>query len=197
MRIAIDLDGTLVNTLQKWINAYNKKFKKYVQYNDIKEYDFPDDDWWGVIIGNPEVHTKSKPFPHAIETILKMSLAHDILFITACHPKNYVYKMILLEKLFPNINYSLHFTQSKWFVDWDVLIEDSPHIPTQITTNQKVTDRDRLIILLERPYNIKYRTKTKVKHFDKNIFYGTSDDWRDTLSMIHHFGTSLIIEVKG
>jgi len=196
LRIAIDIDGTLVNTLQEWINEYNKEYGKFKQYKDTTDYDFPDDKWWKVIIGNAEVHTRSKPFPHSIESILNLSLAHNMLFITSCHPKNYVFKMILIEKLFPNMNSALHFTQEKWFVDWDILIEDSPHILKQVTNNQNEHDRNKLIILMERPYNAAYRTKTSVKHFDKNIFYSTAADWRDILSIIYHFNKSLIIEVR-
>ena len=138
MIIKIDIDGVIRNTFQGMLDVYNKEFNDFMTLADITSYDtdvtFPKIRQILGISGNTfffEIHGKevfsSAPLPRAIESINRLHDAGHEISICSHQPK-VVGRETTIDFLDGHqVKYdSLHFTQNKWQVYGDIIIDDNP-----------------------------------------------------------------------
>lgn len=138
MIIKIDIDGVIRNTFQGMLDVYNREFDDYKKLADITSYDtdksFPRIQKELGIPGNKfffELNGKevfsSEPLPGAIEAINRLHDAGHEISICSHQPK-VVGRETTIDFLDgQQVKYdSLHFTQNKWQVYGDVIIDDNP-----------------------------------------------------------------------
>lgn len=131
-KIGIDLDTTLNNLMEHWLDCYNK------DYNDnLKQWDT-----WAVDKHvKPECGVKifdylTKPSffynldikQNAVEVIDFLMLHFDVYIVTAYLPETCLDKANWVKKSIPNLKLeNIIFINNKSLLDLDFLIDDGPH----------------------------------------------------------------------
>lgn len=134
MRILIDMDEVMINTVSCWVKALNNKFGTNVKFEDITDWDmakaFPDlseNDIWSVF--NVEFWANVEPITgscSAIEYLIKKG--HNIYVVTAAYPDSLSYRYMILKMYYPFIPIeNVIICHKKQLVDADVLIDDGIH----------------------------------------------------------------------
>jgi 5'(3')-deoxyribonucleotidase len=134
MRIFVDIDDTIINTVTAWVRWLNADYGLNVKVEDIKEWDmckaFPmlekqdvysplfDEVFWETV----------EAFPEAIEVLERLNKKHDVFFVSATHPSNVSNKVLrCVHRFFPYITSKQYiFMYYKSFLDGDIIIDDRP-----------------------------------------------------------------------
>lgn len=134
LRLGIDIDETLIPTVEKIIVEYNKKYNKKLKYKDIVDWDLsksvhiPTMDLFQEF-ATEEFYNTIKPYPYAIEFIdlLYSTGKVDIYFVSAGHSITFHWRHKLLSKLFDwYADKMLIKCSNKQLLNLDYLIDDCP-----------------------------------------------------------------------
>ena len=134
MRILIDMDEVMINTVSCWVKALNTKFGTNVKFEDITSWDmtkaFPTlsrNDIWSVF--DAEFWAETEPLvgsQNAIKYLIDEG--HDIYVATAAYPDSILYRFLILKTYFPFISVEkVIICHKKQLIDADILIDDAIH----------------------------------------------------------------------
>ena len=156
MTILVDMDDTIEQLLQAWVQGLNEKFDRHVDYEDIMSWDV-DDAYPGLtheqvlsVPMEPGFWKTVKPVPGAAEALQRlMDAGHEVYIVTATLLENIPEKMNdLLFKYFPFLSWNqVIITHEKQIIRGDVLIDDGVH---------NLEGGDYAKILMTAPHNRNY-----------------------------------------
>ena len=135
LRINVDVDNTINNFLESFLELFNSISGRNVQYADIKEYSLEDS------LGIPNrtlqlLFFKNNAFyktltplfssGYVIEKLVRCG--HDVMFVTAIDYDVVQSRIEFLKKHFPfmDVNKSLIVTSDKCSIPADIVIDDNP-----------------------------------------------------------------------
>ena len=159
LRIGIDIDDVVNDFFPHWVDLYNKKYNKNIDYSLIEDYDlrkvFVEDEEWEKfcsVISLPEFYSTLKVDEIARIVIKELQEKTDseIFFITGTYPQNVPAKYRWIKDNFPDFpdkNILFVPAESKKYVSVDVLIEDNP---------SNLREYWVTVLLINKNYNIKY-----------------------------------------
>lgn len=185
MKIAIDLDDTLINFAEQLVNFHNSVFSTKYAVDDFHSYVF-----WEVWGGDSKTNkdevyryyesehfNEITPLPGAVEAISKLSKDNELFIITARHQDISELTKKQVHSIFPDKFNGIYFANNHLLksdansraksksaicdeLGIDVLIEDSSE-----NANESVRD-DRMVFLFNRPWNIKRKTDERIIRVD-------------------------------
>ena len=132
LRIAIDFDETLFPTLEKVVEAYNKRNNANIELSQITAYSLYDclpadiaDEIIALFV-DKNIYNNLQPYKGSVKALQTLSnKGHEIIIATATDSKNLEWKEKLLQRYFPFIpKENLIRIYNKKLLDVDVLIED-------------------------------------------------------------------------
>lgn len=136
LTILVDMDDSIENLSEVWINFLNNRYGTSVKPEDITEWsiekafpEIPSDDVYGVLREEALWETV-KPLPGAVKYLKKLiDDGNQIYIVTASHPDTVSAKMNkVLFRYFPFISYeNVVITSKKQLIQGDFLIDDAPH----------------------------------------------------------------------
>lgn len=128
MIIGVDVDLTVVNMLDKWVNWYYDETGHEITYFGelrwninylMTEHPDPMSFW-----KNPNLYDNEPTLPNAKEVLGELSLKHDIIFVSHCMPEHENSKRRFIQENFP-FHKGFISTGDKGYVRCDVFIDDS------------------------------------------------------------------------
>ena len=156
MRILVDMDDTIEQLLQAWLDGLNRQYGRNVAYDDIMDWDltkaYPGlsfQEVYGVPL-QPGFWKTVKPIPGAAEGLKKlMDDGHEVFIVTATPYQSVQEKMgDLLFHYFPFLKWDqLIITFRKQMIKGDVMIDDGVH---------NLEGGDYVKILMSAPHNLSY-----------------------------------------
>lgn len=136
LTILVDMDDTIENLSEAWINFLNNRYGTSVRPDDITEWsiekafpEIPAADVYGVLREEALWETV-KPLPGAVKYLKKLiDDGNQIYIVTASHPDTVSAKMNkVLFRYFPFISYeNVVIASKKQLIRGDFLIDDAPH----------------------------------------------------------------------
>ena len=153
MKIALDVDNTIVNTTSCVIAQHYADTGEKLTLDDIKSYyienyvsdDYKDD--FHLIFYKKEMWKRVKVISHCVEVIKRLHDRGDsIYFVTSTEPQNITKKARFLQRTFPflDIRKRLITTHNKQMIKCDILVDDCI---------DNVLNADYVSILLDYPWN--------------------------------------------
>lgn len=156
LTVLIDMDDTIENLCEVWVNYLNERYGTDVLLNDVREWDitkaFP-------TLSRGEIFEplceeclwkRITPLPGAVENIQKLiDDGHKVVIVTTSHPDTISMKLNnVLFKYFPYFTCDdVIITSQKQLVKGDILIDDAPH---------NLENGDYLKLLFDAPHNQSY-----------------------------------------
>lgn len=136
LTILIDMDDTLENLCDVWIEYLNERYGLHVSKNDVND--------WDMTLAFPmllcreiyeplfEVNmwNRVKPLPGAVRYVNQLIKdGHKVVIVTASHQNSVGIKLNhVLFKYFPIFTYKdVIITTQKQLINGDILIDDAPH----------------------------------------------------------------------
>ena len=156
MTILVDMDDTIEQLLQAWVEGVNSAYGRSVAYEDIRSWDvsaaYPGLTWEEVyaIPMRPGFWKTVKPIPGAAEGLQRLIAAgHKVYIVTATPFASVPEKMDeLLFRYFPFLSWeNVIITGNKQMIRGDVLIDDGVH---------NLEGGDYRKILMTAPHNREY-----------------------------------------
>lgn len=166
MRLLIDVDEVTCHFVPEY-----KRIATSLLGRDLSGYN-ADDSWhieealglsaeegdavWEVCC-RPGFAAHLEPVAGAVEAINKLSIEHEIVFVTAplkLSPTWGYDRRAWLRQYFPNVNFKLVLTKDKYLVDGDVMIDDHPQLITQwVEERRRRSARPPRAVLYARTHN--------------------------------------------
>ena len=132
VKIGIDYDSTLFNTIDVWIDLYNKKYNDKLTINDFKFWDIhkslpkEKSNKFYSILDNNELWENIKPLNNAVEVVKDLNEEYEVYIITATHHNHIKIKSEILLKYFPFIEYKQIIScYYKQIINVDIMIDDN------------------------------------------------------------------------
>ena len=156
LTILIDMDDTIENLLECWVNELNKAYGTDVKYDEVFVWDmtkvFPSLTKTEIYapLHNPNFWRKVQPLPGSVEYIKRLiDDGHNIYIVTTSHYTDIKSKIEnVLEKHFPFISWkNVIITSNKQLVNGDILIDDGVH---------NLEGGKYIKILMDAPHNRSY-----------------------------------------
>jgi len=156
LRIALDLDGVLADTMKLWLRLWNRRTGQDLSYEELSEWDF----WRRLGLGEDEFMEmlneawrmwRSLPptEPNLSEKVSRLRSLGRIDIVTARSRETERYALMWLEAhRVPYDGYIwVRSSRLKPKLDYDVFIDDSPLIVDGLIA------RGRMLLLYDRPWN--------------------------------------------
>lgn len=175
MVINIDIDNTVNNFLDCFIEQFNSVTGRSLTHEDITSYwlnkctGVSSDTLSTLFFKNNTFHSTFKPLPYAQEAINQLvDSGHTVRFVTAINYEVIQARLDFVRTYFPFLEPSKHLivTEHKEFIYADVVIDDS-------VDNLKNVNSKCEFILFAQPWNTMWRQT-----------YITFDNWHDLLSYL-------------
>lgn len=156
LTILVDIDDTIENLCEEWVDILNKKHGTNVCYEDVTEWDiskfFPELTKAQVFepLHTPDIWYSLSPKDGAIRNIKKLiEDGHDVFLCTSTDYRNIKYKFVgVIARLFPFIDWShVIVANHKQMILGDIMIDDAPH---------NLEDGSYIKILMTAPHNKSY-----------------------------------------
>ena len=134
MRIFVDIDDTIVNTVSAWIKWLNADYGLDVKIEDVKEWDmykaFPmlaKEDVYAPLFDEVFWETV-EAFSDAVGVLERLNKKHEVFLVSATHPSNVSNKVLrCVHRHFPYITSKQYiFIYYKSFLNGDIIIDDRP-----------------------------------------------------------------------
>lgn len=184
--ICIDMDDTIENLLEAWINWLNKEHNLHASLEDVKGWNmselYPSLDSDSIFkpLFKEEFWSTVTPKADAIKYIYDLIEAgQDVYICTSSHYATIRYKFeAIIAKFFPTVDWKkLIIAENKQMIKCDLMIDDGPH---------NLIDGDYIRILFDAPHNRDFdETSHNMKrvHTWEQIFNLIVDlDWFYTIS---------------
>lgn len=188
--ILVDMDDTLENLSDVWINELNQRHGLSVKPEDITDWNIAQ--FFPTLSRNKvyePLHEEStwkrlEPLPGAQESIKRLSAdGHDIIILTSAHPDTVKWKFEWISQYFPEISIgNIVFCSRKQLVRGDFLIDDGPH---------NLFGGVYTPIMFSAPHNRGWKPKTLAEY---NVY--CTDDWPDTERLIRYLAEFMNLEEK-
>jgi len=163
MKIAIDIDGVLLDIIIVYCEIYNKRYGTNYQKKDITKWDFFKD--WNITEEEAfnifyEIYADSMSVPfideNAPKIMKRLNERYDVDIVSARLPE---YRSSIVDKLnFHNIREGIQYTELillhhkpydiKLKQNYDIYIDDNPNLVEPI---KKL--KDRTLLLFDQPWN--------------------------------------------
>lgn len=159
LTVLIDMDDTIENLCDVWVQCLNERYGTSVKPTDIKEWDmtkaFPTLSRKQIYepLFDEELWERITPLPGAVETIKKIiDDGHKVVIVTASHQDAVSMKLNnVLFKYFPYLTIDdVIITSQKQLVHGDILIDDAPH---------NLEGGQYMKLLFDAPHNQSYKTE--------------------------------------
>ena len=138
MRILIDMDGVMADTVEHWLSRYNEEYDDRLTHNDITQWEIhkfvkPE---CGLsmykIMEREGFFLDLKPMPHLSESMRELQdMGHDLVVVTATPTNSRTGLYDKVKWLKTNLPWfdanNFVSTSLKGVVDGDLLIDDGPH----------------------------------------------------------------------
>lgn len=126
--ILLDLDSTLCDFLATFLEEVKKKYNKDIKVQDIISYHYIHDlvgaDCRDIYLQN-DFYKKVQPFLGAEDFVERLCEKYNVKIVTVSNTKdNQSSKTSFINKHFPSVS-EIIFTEDKWKVEGDILIDDS------------------------------------------------------------------------
>lgn len=175
--ILIDIDDTIENLCEIWVDWLNKEYGTSVKYNDITEWDMSK--FFSNLtreqifepLYNPKFWDCVQPKPGAVEYVKKLiDEGYNVYLCTTADYKNVRLKFEnVIQKYFPYINWNQVIVAScKQMINADILVDDGLH---------NLENGNYIKILVSAPHNATYDAKG-------NGMYRV-DNWEEIYELIH------------
>jgi len=158
MKILVDMDSIVVDTLSAWLNVYNRDWRDDLTMSQVycwdmhkivkpecgfKIYD---------ILSTPGFFANLAPIKGAIEAITELQEQGNTIKFATAHPNksSIPEKIDWIEKYFKHLKYTYKdviFIHDKYLLDADVLIDDKP------STIKEWKNKGSNIMTIAYPYN--------------------------------------------
>jgi len=164
IKIALDFDGVLADTMKLWVFSYNKKFPtKKLTIKDINEWDFYKKE--GINLTKEQAFEifdfcwRHQEFLKSMERNLayKIEMLGEVGrvdIVTAVVKNREPIRKWLARK---NITNDVVFDMEKWKLNYDIYIDDSPIIATNVAKEGK------MCLLMDQLWNRDVKTNGKIK----------------------------------
>lgn len=136
LTVLIDMDDTIENLCEVWVEYLNELYGTNVHLNDIKEWDmtkaFPTIDSQKIYkpLYDERLWKRVTPLPGAVETIKRIiEDGHKVVIVTVSHQDTVSMKLNnVLFKYFPYLSMNnVIITSQKQLIHGDILIDDALH----------------------------------------------------------------------
>lgn len=136
LTILVDMDDTLEDLCETWVEFLNEKHGTTVHKNDVCDWDltnvFPELNEQQIFapLFDEEMWKRVKPLPKAEENLRQLIVdGHRVVIVTASHPDTVAMKLnSVLFKYFPYLSVKdVIVTSQKQLIRGDVMIDDAPH----------------------------------------------------------------------
>lgn len=136
LTVLVDMDDTLENLCEEWVNYLNDKYGTEVEHSDITEWDmskaFPtiNKELVYAPLFDKALWERLTPLPGAVEKVHQLIKdGHKVVIVTASHQDTVSLKLnSVLFKYFPFFTHNdVIVTSQKQLVQGDVLVDDAPH----------------------------------------------------------------------
>jgi uncharacterized HAD superfamily protein len=171
MKIAVDIDGVLLDIIITYCEIYNTKYKTNYSKKDVTDWDFFK--YWGVseeeafdIFFQIYENSMSVPFidSEAPFYMKKLNKSHEVYILSA---RTSQFRTQIIEKLnFHNIRKGTHYKELilvrhkpydlKHRYEFDLYIDDNPHLA------ERIKSMDRYLLLYDQPWNRNYICKDNI-----------------------------------
>lgn len=146
MKIALDFDNTLFQTVERVIDVYNSRNSTNIEFSQVTEYNlyecFPVDvaDKLIALFTDREVYDMLRPYREATNAIKTLAtIGHELFVATSTDARNLVWKEQLLQRYFPCIpNENLIRIHNKSLLNVDVLVDDNLDMLTKTLVADRV-----------------------------------------------------------
>ncbi|MCX6748278.1 MAG: HAD hydrolase-like protein [Candidatus Pacearchaeota archaeon] len=199
MKIAVDLDDTLADSVTSFIDFYNQKYKPTLKYEDFTAYTLneingmPKEEENKILeeFDNSEYYDKIKPLKEAIEAIKELSKKHEIIVVTSRPEKFEKRTRIWINKYLPEIK-NILFVRKVYHeipktkaevcreINAEVLIDDN------LTHAHDCEKEGIRSILIDYPWNRDNMPNSKLIHRVKS--------WAEIIKIINEIEKELNIE---
>ena len=157
IRVGIDLDDVLFDTVPAWLKRHNEITGDNVEPEDVKSWDIAQylnkgsRDSFFYILQQSDFWQTVEPVKDAIAYMWKLCTEHDnieVYVVTSTHYSTTDKKMRHLYKLFPFLDdmHSVIITGDKYTIDLDILVDDNPE-------NLCMSKKGVVKVLFDRPHN--------------------------------------------
>ena len=187
MKIALDVDNTIVNTTSCVLQQHYIDTGEKLNLDDIKGYyienyvgdDYKDD--FHLIFFKKEMWKRVQVLPHCIDVVKRLyDKGNEIWFVTSTEPQNVAKKARFLQRTFPflDIRKRLITTHCKQMIGVDILIDDY---------EMNLIDGSYFGILMDYPWNANFDDAS-----DENIY--RVNNWLEVEPMIEYIEK---VKIKG
>jgi len=160
MRIGIDLDSTLNNLLDVWVEEYNRHYSDALCPDEITD--------WGIhqftkdscglkvydLLKKPGLFMSCEPVKMSQQITKWLSMHHELWIVTASEPNNIEEKAKWIDLYYPHIGSSnIIMTRDKSLIHVDVLIDDGWH---------HIHAFPGIGLLMDMPHNRKYNCERRM-----------------------------------
>lgn len=134
--IVVDLDETIVDLLNPWIEGYNTLgLERPLEISDFRSYNIDDvvayPDRMCAVLHKPKLFRNLDPIPGAVETIADWQRSGDHVIVAsyALSPQIAADKMIWCQERLPFVSEKqICLWAEKWRIHADVIVDDCPEV---------------------------------------------------------------------
>lgn len=191
LTILVDMDDTIENLTDAWIEYLNEHYGTSVQREDITEWSFwkafptiEKDKIYDALF-DEALWERVKPLPGAVKYLKKLiDDGNDVFIVTASHPDTVSAKMNkVLFRYFPYLTYqNVIIAGKKQLIIGDIMVDDAPHnlggcyrgLLFTAQHNKGVTDEELAVLNAVRV-----------------------DNWKEAYKLIHSYQTHKMINKEG
>lgn len=187
LTVLVDMDDTLENLCETWINCLNEEHGTNVQLDDVHEWEFCNlfpsisKDAVYAPLYTQKLWERVKPLPGAAEYLKRLiDDGHRVAVVTASHHETVAMKLnLVLFKYFPYLSYEdVIVASQKDLVRGDVLVDDGIH---------NFTGDRKLKLLMTAAHN---------RDIDEGYEIKRVNDWPEIYREITNFAIANDYEVK-
>ena len=156
LRIALDLDGVLADTMKAWLRIWNKRAEEKLVYGDLVEWDFwrnlgiSEDEFMDIMNDAWRMWKAIPPTePNLSEKVSKLRSLGSVDVVTARprETEKYVLNWLEHRKIIYDNYVWIRSSRMKPKLDYDVFIDDSPLLADGCILRRK------LLLLYDQPWN--------------------------------------------
>ena len=171
MRIAVDINGVLIDNMENFVDLYNKLHKTQYEKKDVTNWEFyrdwglQDEDFFELFYKTYDNMNSIKFIDkNAVKIMKKLNKIHDVYLLSAL---DRLYESLLIEKLnYHNIKKDIHYKEviivpdRPWDLkaqhEFDVYIDDNPNLI------EPIKGLNRYLLLYDQPWNHKENSNGKI-----------------------------------